>query len=106
MSPETAMRADRQSRKPPAESLAGTQGADFEGSGNGPCVYLIRIAAKKDRERALSAFRRVRAARVRFPGHVMGVTEEHLHALTMEKIAFEYLSKAPHGEEENATVQP
>jgi hypothetical protein len=60
--------------------------------------YLIRIAAKNDRERALSAFRRVRTARVRFPGHVMGVTEDHLRVLTAAKIAFEYLSKGPHGE--------
>jgi hypothetical protein len=107
MSLETAMRTERQSRKSPvAASLAETQGAVLEAKGNGPCVYLIRIAAKEDRVRALRAFRRVRSARIRFPGHVMGVTEEHLHVLTAEKIEFEYLSKASHGEEENAKVQP
>src|SRR5437868_2400262 len=103
---ETAMKKDSHAEQPAAESLVRLAGAQCAGQGNGLCAHLIRIADQKARERALSAFRGVREARLRFPGHVMGVTDEHLRILKMEKIPFEYLSKAPHGKEEDAPRQP
>ncbi len=100
------MKRDSHVEQPAAEPLVGLAGAQVAGLGNSRCGHLIRSVEKQARERALSAFRGVREARLRFPGHVMGVTDEHLRVLKMEKIPFEYLSKAPHGEEEDAPRQP
>jgi hypothetical protein len=66
---------------------------------------LIRIEDEKDQERALGVFLRVRAARVTFPGDIMGVTEEHIRALEQAHIRFQYVSKAPNGRETPPTVQ-
>jgi hypothetical protein len=63
-----------------------------------PGSHLIRIR-EQEWERAFTAFLRVPAARVTFPGNVMGVTEQHIRALKEEGIPFEYVSQAPNRED-------
>jgi hypothetical protein len=92
------MTTDRQSGQLPTEPRGGTPAAEFNGSVNGSTGHLIRIGEKKERVKAIRAFRRVRLPYIRFPGHVMGLMDEHIRALKMDKVSFEYISKAPHGE--------
>jgi hypothetical protein len=54
-----------------------------------PHAYLIRIAKRQDRERAIVAFMHVPRARFRFSDHRYLVTREHIMALQKAGIAFE-----------------
>jgi hypothetical protein len=65
-----------------------------------PGSHLIRIRDEQEWERAFTAFLRVPAPRVTLPGNIMGVTEQHIRVLKEEGIPFEYVSKAPNGEED------
>jgi hypothetical protein len=58
-------------------------------------AYLIRIAKRKDRERAIEAFLQVRQSRQVFPDHRMLVTNEHIEVLRREEIPFEDLTELP-----------
>lgn len=60
--------------------------------------HLIRIVRPEDRPKALAAFRGIRESRTRFPGDIMGVSDDHVRALEREGISFEYISKVPHGQ--------
>jgi hypothetical protein len=61
-------------------------------------IHLIRIPDKASRIRAIAVFEKVPLARVRLPGDVMGVTDEHIAALKLADVPFEYVSKEPvHG---------
>jgi hypothetical protein len=58
-------------------------------------VHLIRFPDRETRIRAIRAFYKVPVTRVRLPGDVMGVTDDHLSALKKAKIPFIYISKPP-----------
>lgn len=58
-------------------------------------AYLIRIANRKDRERAIAAFLKVRQPRQVFPDHRMLVTNEHIEVLKQEAIPFEDITELP-----------
>jgi hypothetical protein len=61
-------------------------------------IHSIKIADKQARERVIGVFRDVPITRVRLPGAVMGVTDEHILALNKAGIPFQYVSKEPsHG---------
>jgi hypothetical protein len=58
-------------------------------------IHLIRFADRAARLRAIRAFYKVRVSYVRFPGDVMGITDEHHRALKKARIPFIYVSKKP-----------
>jgi hypothetical protein len=58
-------------------------------------IHLIRIPDKQSRIRAIAAFENVPITRVRLPGDIMGVTDEHIAALKQANVPFEYVSKEP-----------
>jgi len=58
-------------------------------------IHLIRIADKEARKRAIAVFHGVQVTRVRLPGDIMGVTDEHIQALKKTNIPFQYVSKEP-----------
>jgi hypothetical protein len=57
-----------------------------------PRAYLIRIAKRQDRERAIVAFMHVPSARCRFSDYRYLVTREHIMALQKAGIAFDYMT--------------
>jgi hypothetical protein len=57
--------------------------------------HLIKIPTHADRVRAQEVFRQVRLPRVRLPGDVMGVADEHVEALKKANIPFQWISKEP-----------
>ncbi len=62
-------------------------------------IHLIRIPDKEARKQAIAVFREVSVTRVRLPGDIMGVTDEHIQALKKANIPFQYVSKEPiHGQ--------
>lgn len=69
---------------------------------------MIRIPDKNQRKRALEAFLRVREMWVRMPGHVMGVTREHIQALEQAQppIPFEDLSQTARHGPAGTSLQP
>jgi hypothetical protein len=58
-------------------------------------IHLIRFKDHEAGVRAIGAWRAVRVNRVRFPGDIHGVTNEHISALKKAKIPFLYVSKEP-----------
>ena len=82
-----------------AEQVSGAQRDKIKAECDLPGSHLIRIRDDQEWERAFTAFLRVPAARVTFPGNVLGVTEQHIRVLKEEGIPFEYVSKAPNGED-------
>ena len=58
-------------------------------------IYLIKIPNEKDRVRSFGPLSEVQIARVRLPGDLFGVTDEHIEALKKANIPFQYVSKEP-----------
>jgi hypothetical protein len=58
-------------------------------------IHLIRIPDEATQARAIAVFHKVPFTRVRLPGNLMGVTDEHISALKQANIPFEYVSKEP-----------
>jgi hypothetical protein len=56
-------------------------------------VHLIRFPDRATRVRAIGVFRDVRVTRVRLPGDIMGVADEHIRALEKARIPFIYVSR-------------
>jgi hypothetical protein len=70
-------------------------------------AHLIRFADQDTRLRAIRVFFEVPFSRVRFPGNVMGLTDEHIRALKKARIQFIYVSRRPSRKLKDAsTVQP
>jgi hypothetical protein len=69
-------------------------------------IHLIKFADKETRIRAIGVFRHVDVTRVRFPGDVMGVTDEHIEALRKANVPFQFVSKEPPNGTGSASVQP
>jgi hypothetical protein len=69
-------------------------------------IHLIRIPDKEVQKRAITVLSEVQITRVRFPGDIMGVTDEHIQALKKANIPFQYVSKEPVDGQSAATVQP
>jgi hypothetical protein len=59
-----------------------------------PQAYLIRIAKREDRERAIVAFMHVPRTRCRFTNHRYLVTRDHIEALQRAGIPFEDITDA------------
>ena len=67
-------------------------------------IHLIRIPDKEARIRAIDALCDVPVTRVRLPGDIMGVTDEHIAALKKAQIPFEYVSQEPVDDKSSAAV--
>jgi hypothetical protein len=67
-------------------------------------VHLIRIPDEKDRIRAIGPLSEVQITRVRLPGDIFGVTDEHIEALKKANIPFQYVSKEPANGQSSAAV--
>jgi hypothetical protein len=68
-------------------------------------VHLIKFPDRESRVRAIGVFRDVQVTRVRFPGDIMGVADEHIQALTKANIPFQYVSKEPANGKGSPVVQ-
>lgn len=68
-------------------------------------IHLIRFPDKETREHAIGVFHGVRVTRVRFPGDIMGVTDQHIQALKEARIPFQYVSKEPSNGQNSPAVQ-
>ncbi len=58
-----------------------------------PSIYLIRIAVREERVKAMKVFLMVGDQWVSMPGNVMGITKPMACALEKAGVLFEYLSK-------------